>query len=818
MRHFSDFLLTAAIFLLINTTLNARIVFQSHPFSEDTTYAEPSRVEQFDINSDGYADVFFNSYNRTHFFINDGNGEFAEFFPTERSIRWLVCADFDHDGDNDFVIDSDSLIILEQVGDLEFEEIVLDFASFSKLTVADINNDELPDLLMYSSEPSLFYLQNNGDMTFAASVISEDETTPYSIQPIDFNNDGFLDFIGSSNDVMGWWEGNGEGEFVEHIIADTLSRGIHFKALDLDNDGDIDFFTSPATHDGYPTTYRWVNRGDNENFYQEAIYTQPETGDIHTLATVDINRDGIEDLLTGNYRWSDWSLSYGALVWHELDFNGDIVSSDVLVHDGAYFAVPAFINADDNVDFFCTLAGRRMLINYLAWMEWTESDYEVSRIALEQPFTSNPQLYDFDEDGDQDLIVITSDNIYEYDARLLWYRNDGNGAYNQGELIEDSLGFSLEYTLADFEGDGDVDFLLSNDWSGRIRILKNQGNETFTLHLLPFESEIKSCYTDLDSDGDIDIVGVLGDPEEDADLVWWENRDGVEFAEPVAMLSHTTVQATLKPVDIDGDGDLDLLSVNQDQFYYFVQVQPFRFEKREYNNLPPLGSYWYDDIAIKDIDLDGDIDLYNQHDLYLNDGEGYFEFQEINPPTEDLRVTRAPKIIDLDGDGDLDLLGKYLESTAWYENDGNLNFETHLLDNEKFTSAAVGDIDGDPELEIIGCPMYGGGFLVYDTTPLFNVKHNQSGNLPNTFTLSAPYPNPFNSTLRATFSLPQKGDVSIHLFDILGRDVGKVVQGTFQPGKHHFYLDAKGLASGTYFLRAETENGLQTSQKVILVR
>ncbi|MCB2197968.1 T9SS type A sorting domain-containing protein [bacterium] len=89
--------------------------------------------------------------------------------------------------------------------------------------------------------------------------------------------------------------------------------------------------------------------------------------------------------------------------------------------------------------------------------------------------------------------------------------------------------------------------------------------------------------------------------------------------------------------------------------------------------------------------------------------------------------------------------------------------------------------------------------------------------LPGEFTLDSVYPNPFNSTTALSVTLPTTQDVSLRVYDLLGRLVDQRNLTRLQPGSHRIAWQAEGLASGVYFLRLESGN-VKVMHKVMLVR
>ncbi|MFB6232130.1 MAG: T9SS type A sorting domain-containing protein [Salinibacter sp.] len=78
------------------------------------------------------------------------------------------------------------------------------------------------------------------------------------------------------------------------------------------------------------------------------------------------------------------------------------------------------------------------------------------------------------------------------------------------------------------------------------------------------------------------------------------------------------------------------------------------------------------------------------------------------------------------------------------------------------------------------------------------------------------YPNPAQQRATVRYAVPERQDVKIYLYDILGRRVQTVVDGE-REGRHKRQLDVSRLASGVYFLRLQAEGQTRT-QKLTVVR
>jgi hypothetical protein len=89
--------------------------------------------------------------------------------------------------------------------------------------------------------------------------------------------------------------------------------------------------------------------------------------------------------------------------------------------------------------------------------------------------------------------------------------------------------------------------------------------------------------------------------------------------------------------------------------------------------------------------------------------------------------------------------------------------------------------------------------------------------IPEQFSLAQNYPNPFNPATEIIFSLPRAQNVSLKVFDLLGREVAVLTKGTQTVGEHHVRFDGRDLPSGTYLYRLESDASVLT-RKMLLVK
>lgn len=88
---------------------------------------------------------------------------------------------------------------------------------------------------------------------------------------------------------------------------------------------------------------------------------------------------------------------------------------------------------------------------------------------------------------------------------------------------------------------------------------------------------------------------------------------------------------------------------------------------------------------------------------------------------------------------------------------------------------------------------------------------------PQAFALDQNFPNPFNPTTRISYSVPATTEVSLIVYDILGREVAVLARGMLHAGTHTAQFDAAGLASGVYVYRLIAGERV-SSRKMILMK
>ncbi len=91
---------------------------------------------------------------------------------------------------------------------------------------------------------------------------------------------------------------------------------------------------------------------------------------------------------------------------------------------------------------------------------------------------------------------------------------------------------------------------------------------------------------------------------------------------------------------------------------------------------------------------------------------------------------------------------------------------------------------------------------------------------PQEFSLSQNHPNPFNPTTEIAFNLPARAEVSVTVYDVMGREVVRLANGTYTAGSHQLTFDGSHLASGVYFCRMTVtgEQSFEATRKMMLMK
>ena len=89
--------------------------------------------------------------------------------------------------------------------------------------------------------------------------------------------------------------------------------------------------------------------------------------------------------------------------------------------------------------------------------------------------------------------------------------------------------------------------------------------------------------------------------------------------------------------------------------------------------------------------------------------------------------------------------------------------------------------------------------------------------LPESYSLAAAYPNPFNPSTTISFAIPADTDVSIAVYNLQGRQIASLASGSYDAGYYSVIWNADIHSSGVYFVKMVAGSYVNT-QKLMLVK
>ncbi len=98
------------------------------------------------------------------------------------------------------------------------------------------------------------------------------------------------------------------------------------------------------------------------------------------------------------------------------------------------------------------------------------------------------------------------------------------------------------------------------------------------------------------------------------------------------------------------------------------------------------------------------------------------------------------------------------------------------------------------------------------------VSEEHPSELPTGFEVSQAMPNPFNPSTELMVSLPATGELTVTLYDVMGREIEQLAEGTYSAGHHRIQIDGNGLASGMYFAHVHMAGHAPVLRKLTLIK
>jgi len=389
---------------------------------------------------------------------------------------------------------------------------------FAKITVGGYRacGLELPSISVAYDPNSVFTKADNAVVGLAGQ--EDNWSTIFG----DYDNDGFVDLFLANYSLDGLnqlYHNNGNGTFTKITSANPIVTDIAPSTSavwgDYDNDGDLDLYVS--NNIGYKN-FLYRNEG-NGNFI--SILNDPivnYTGYSHGAAWADYDNDGFLDMFVADY----FPTRFNKLYHNNSDGTFTEITNSPLV---------------------------------------TDASYSVSST-----------WGDYDNDGDQDLFVSNTT-----DENNFLYRNEGSGQFTKittGDIVNDG-GKSVGASWGDYDNDMDLDLFVSNSGGQNNFLYKNNGDGTFTkitnsIVTTSGGNSHGSAWGDYDNDGDLDLL-VTNDANEN-NFLYANNGDGTFGAIGNVITQDGGKSFGAAWADIDNDLDLDLHVANHDESENFLYL------------------------------------------------------------------------------------------------------------------------------------------------------------------------------------------------------------------------------------------------------
>ncbi len=792
-----------------------------------------------------------------------------------------VLQDYDADGDLDIIItrkeESNAPAAVEWLenhgtGQFPRHELFRDLVRPVDIDLGDFDNDGRTDYLIsdrgsLSQTGQLVWFQRQANDTYIKWTI-EPGVDIYQADVADFDKDGNLDVVAVGFDLttVSIYLNDGFFNFTEKIVAQGVRQVDLVTADDLDGDQDEDIIIGDSGNDSAIL----FNGGSAVFDSTQKIFTW---SDLHAsttgaIAVVDLNMDGRKDILTfggvgtGGLYFLDGARNFDQSLIQRMgiDVGGDLVIADI-DNNGR----PDILRQHYSEDFISILYQDSVMAFRTEVLELNWDNTGGSQMAVG----------DLDNDSDLDLVFPENGNG---DGDISWFENIA-GKLHRHYLYSEIQSARIP-RFGDLDGDGDLDIAaIAGDANpsqvfqeDEIFWYENRGATGFIEWRIDDDIDFPADLelADLDGDGALEVIATARD---DNDLLWYK-KDGPAWKKfQIEDNANQPYGCAVADIDRDNDKDLALCSSADNKVYWYLNNGAGSFTRRVVD--PNLAKPR--EIEAADLDADGDFDLAvvatdtaNTVTIYLNDGQQRFTRQVIfrgkeafdleigdwdgnntlDPvvcfskqpavaPRRDVAVlqnsgaavftplflisqnetTTAIKLVDADGDNDLDLILSDGQLKLAENRPGQAPLITALRPQSRsyrVFGIDSGDINKDGVVDLLVADANGSEILLLLGEKSSRVSE-QVEFIPEELMLAQNYPNPFNPSTTITFTLPKSGRVRLEIFNLLGEKVATALDEVRAPGVHRVPWQPQNLPSGTYLYRLETKSYSQT-RKLLLLR
>ncbi|QDK83261.1 RNA-binding protein [Spirosoma sp. KCTC 42546] len=423
-------------------------------------------------------------------------------------------------------------------------------------------------------------------------------------------------------------------------------------------------FTDVTNTDSIP--YKHQENKEYFDYVREPLMPFQVSTEGPHLAVADVNGDGLEDIYAGGAKWKA-----GSLLIQQPDGKFKGASQPDFVKDSTYEDVDAaFFDADGDKDLdLYVVSGGNEFYNQMTeqfdrlYLNDGHGNFSRSANSLPSMFDNKSCVRpcDVDNDGDLDLFVGGRVVGFGYGKSPNSYLliNDGKGHFSdQTEKRADGLrkaGMVTDAVWADYDNDKDLDLVLAGDWMPIRVFANNDGKFTEVKSITTDDTPLSGFYqriiaADFDRDGDIDLMAAnLGTNTKfrkapDSQLRMWV-KDVDKNQSPEQIIAYNRVSPgggkEWYPLAFKDELGKQIPSIINKRFTDYVSFAG-----------KPLNEVLNDD-ELKGAE-EFTVDQFAS--IYLENQNGKFVVHEL-PMMAQVSKLFALQAIDIDQDGDLDVLG-----------------------------------------------------------------------------------------------------------------------------------------------------------------
>jgi len=340
------------------------------------------------------------------------------------------------------------------------------------------------------------------NFTFTKHTLAE-PTHASSASCIDLDGDSDTDILGVIDSTFSWWENLGSANFEYHVIADDIPSALFLKGVDLDLDNDIDLVGN--TFDTHQLII-FINDG-TQTFSNQTI-SDTFNGGI-SISFADINGDSYPDIVACAYEDDK-------VCWFEN--NQDLTFTERIIADDLEMSNRACV-VDFDFDSDLDIIAQGLTTGEIMFYENDGSQNFISHVLyIATGMVHGVSPADLDGDSDIDIAGCTISG----DGSVFWLEyleDEGLIYFEMHDLTIDFEGANYISSI-DFDFDGDFDIVASASECEEIAIWENLGGNAFRKHNITGFAAATFTIADLDGDGDLDILGITHHP---AEFAWFEN-------------------------------------------------------------------------------------------------------------------------------------------------------------------------------------------------------------------------------------------------------------------------------------------------------